>query len=58
MAKHKKSKHPEIHPSFPPQAAEQPAHMGSQSAPPNAGQVDPTQNVSDMPNVSEQPYGT
>jgi hypothetical protein len=58
MSKKKKSKHPEIHPSFPPQGAEQPSHMGSQSqAPPGVGQAEPQQNVSEMSGVGEQPYG-
>lgn len=33
----KGSSHALIHPSFPPQGAEQPAFMGSQSAPPTPG---------------------
>lgn len=38
MKKSSKGKgHPLIHPSFPPQGTEQPAFMGSQSAPPMQG---------------------
>lgn len=36
-----------IHPSFPPQGSPQPAHMGSQSSPPMAG--DPSDYSTAMP---------